>query len=72
MSLTIQKSMRFNHYGEIRQFRSVVHEDVWGECIRLTGTVRESQLMVKAYLVWGNQDGRHRGSRISESAAVAS
>jgi hypothetical protein len=55
LSLTIDNSMRFDSFGQLESFESVVQEDAWGECIRLHGSVRESQLLVKAYLVLGHE-----------------
>ena len=57
VSLTIRNAMRFDSFGQLEGFESLVQEDTWGECIRLTGTVRESQLLIKAYLVVGGEPG---------------
>jgi hypothetical protein len=53
VSLTVDNVMRFDHFGQLESFDSTVHEDQWGECIRIVGTVRENQLLVKAYLRLG-------------------
>jgi hypothetical protein len=53
LSLTIESSMRFDHFGQLEGFESTVLEDRRGECIRIVGSVRETQLLVKAYLLLG-------------------
>ncbi len=57
ISFTIENAMRFDSFGELESFESLVQEDSWGDCIRLQGTVRESQLMVKAYLAISDERG---------------
>jgi hypothetical protein len=60
ISLTIQNSVRFDHFGQLESFESLVSEDTWGECIRLSGSVREAELLVKAYLVLAAEQGEPR------------
>ncbi len=51
LNLRIENSMRFDHFGELLSFECVVVEDGWGECVRLQGTVREAELLVRAYVI---------------------
>jgi hypothetical protein len=57
ISLTIDSSMGFDHFGQLEGFASSVQEDRWGECIRIVGSVRADQLLVKAYLSLGQENG---------------
>jgi hypothetical protein len=59
ISLTIRSQMHFNHFAQLESFESLVLEDSWGECIRISGVVRENRLTIQAYLLLGaDNDGR--------------
>jgi hypothetical protein len=52
--------MQFDHFGQLQGFECLVYEDVWGECIRMQGSVRDEQLFVQAYLMISEGAGAGR------------